>query len=289
LADVVFVTATYRTDLDRFRLLRRSLREVGAAEQFHHLVAVNTEDLELLNDLRAEPNLEIVPTCSLLDRHIERRRAAQHFRRTNRRHWVRGGPIPGWYAQQLVKLAAASRASDAQAIVYWDSDMVAIRPLEHADFIASSGLTRFFVNDDMRGDGSGGWNRASARLLDIDEGRVGELQFIHSPTVFDVRVAQAMLDELSHKSRGGWQATMLAANAFEYPTYGAWVMGKALDQVVAGDPLPTANFYEFEHMWDFRDRATQVIAEGNAKVLGVQSRLHIPPSAYESILAQAWH
>jgi hypothetical protein len=124
--------------------------------------------------------------------------------------------------------------------------------------------------------------------LAVDERLVVGRQFIHSPTVVDVTVAKGMLAHLANGSRDGWQDRMLAANAFEYPTYGAWVLGKAAEQVEAAPPIATANFYEFEHMWDFRERAQQIIAEGTAKVIGVQSRLHIPPSSYESIIEAAW-
>ena len=287
--DVVLVTATHTQDLDRFRLLRRSLREVGAAEQFHHLVLLDTENADAASDLRREPNLEIVLSKDVLTRRIERRRAAAHYGRASTRHYVRGGPIAGWYAQQLIKLGAVARAGGAQAIAYFDSDLVTLRPIERADFIAASGRTKFFVDGDMRGDGSDEWNRASARLLGVDEQVVAAHQFIHTPTVFDVGIAAAMLRTLSADGPAdGWQARMQAANAFEYPTYGAWVMGTSLDQVEVSDPLPTANFVNYEDMWDFRERASRVIAEGQAKILGVQSRLHIPPASYESIVAQAW-
>jgi hypothetical protein len=287
--DVVLVTATHAQDLARFRLLRRSLREVGAADAFHHLVALDTECFEAAQDLRREPNLEMILTRDLLTPRFERRRAAAHFGRTRWRHYVRGGALPGWYAQQLIKLATISRAAGAQAVAFFDSDLVALRPLERADFIASSGATKFFVDDHMRGDGSDEWNRASARLLEVDEELVATRQFIHTPTVFDVRIAAAMLNALSRADGpNAWQARMQAANVFEYPTYGAWVMGTSLDQVEVSTPMPTANFVDYEDMWDFRERATRTIEEGHAKILGVQSRLHIPPSSYESIVAAAW-
>lgn len=287
--DVLLVTATHAQDLDRFRLLRRSLREVGAAQQFHHLVALDTECLDIARELSREPNVEIVLTRDLLTHHFERRRAAAHFRRTSVRHYVRGGAMAGWYAQQLIKLATIARAGEAQAIAFFDSDLVALRPLERADFVAPSGATRFFVDDDMRGDGSDGWNRASARLLNIDEKLVASRQFIHTPTVFDVRIATAMLKTLSRGADPhAWQARMEAANAFEYPTYGAWVIGTSLAEVEVSAPMPTANFVQYEDMWDFRERASRAIADGQVKILGVQSRLHIPPASYESVVAQAW-
>jgi hypothetical protein len=289
-ADVLLVTATHSQDLERFRLLRRSLREVGAADQFHHLVAVDTEAVDVAAELRAEPNLEVILTRDLLPGPIERRRAAAHYRRTRWRRWARGGPIiPGWYAQQLIKLAVVARAGGATAIAFWDSDLIAIRPIERSDFIAESGVTKFFVDDDMRNDGSAEWNRVSARLLGVDEVLVGSHQFIHTPTVFDVRVAQQMLEHLDGDSgQPGWPTRMLASNAFEYPTYGAWVMGTSRDMVQQCAPLPTANFVDYEDMWDFKERAARVIEEGSAKVIGVQSRLHIPPASYEAIVAQAW-
>jgi hypothetical protein len=287
--DVLLVTATWRQDLDRFRLLRRSLREVGATESFRHVVAIHSEDLELVDDLRSEPNLEIVPTRDLLGQRIEHRRAAAHFPRASWRHWVPGGPIAGWYAQQLTKLAAVSHAGGAQAVVFVDSDLVALRPLERSDFIAPSGSTRFFVSADMRDDDSADWNRAAARLLNVSQDLVDRRQFIHAPAVVDVAVARSMLGALeTGAAPNRWQSTMLAANAFEYPTYGAWVMGGCLDQVEMSEPMPTVNFNEYEQMWDFKQRATRIIAEGEAKFLSVQSRLHIPPASYEPIVSTAW-
>jgi hypothetical protein len=234
--DVLLVTVTHRPDFERFRLLRRSLREVGAVEQFRHVVVVGREDRDLADALRGEPNLEVALADQLLPPAIERRRAAAHHGRRSWRHYVRGGAIAGWYAQQLIKLAMVSRAGGAQAVAFLDSDLVVVRPLERADFVAASGKTRFFVDDDMRGDGSDGWNRVSARLLGVDEALVTDRQFIHTPTVFDVTVASAMLRALGPN----WAARLQAANAFEYPTYGAWVMGRAPDSVETSAPLPTA-------------------------------------------------
>ncbi len=288
--DVVLLTATWRQDFDRFRLLRRSLREFGLDESFRHIVAVHTEDTDLLTDLRRDRNLEIVPTSRLLTKRIERRRAAAHFRRTRRQHWVVGGPVAGWYAQQLTKMALVSLAADSQAAVFLDSDLVAIRPFDRDDFIASSGATRFFVSNDMRDDGSEGWNCVSARLLGVDEELVQHRQFIQLPTVFDVRVATALVHALGSEDHpSSWQARMLAANAFEYPTYGAWITRAQPTTVETCPPMNTLNFSEYSHMWDFKDRAVHEIHEGTAKFLSVQSRLHIPPESYEPIVAEAWH
>lgn len=288
--DVLLVTATWGQDLDRLRLLRRSLREVGSAEQFHHVIALHTEDAHLAGDLRRESNVDVVLSKDLLSRNIERRRAAAHFPRTSWRHWVRGGPRAGWYVQQLTKLAAASQlGGGAQAVVFLDSDLVALQPIQRADFISADGKTKLFVSDDMRGDGSAEWNNVAAALLNVPPELVAGRQFIHAPAVVDVHVVREMLQALrGGSSADSWQSVMLAANAFEYPTYGAWAVAHQPAQLHASNPLKTVHFTLYEDMWDFASRASSIIGEGLTAFVSVQSRLHIPPETYEHIVAQAW-
>lgn len=286
---IVLVTATWREDLDRFRLLRRSMCEFGLDGLFRHVAAVHTEDVELCADLRGQRNLEIVPTAQLLSRPVERRRAAAHLRRTQVGHWVPGGPIAGWYAQQLTKLACVEVARGAKAIVYLDSDMVVIRPFGPDAFVTPEGRTKFFVDTDMRDDGSAEWNRTAARLVGASTDEVATRQFIHQPAVLDADVAAGLLRHLSGEGDPlAWQAAMLAVNAFEFSTYGAWVARTRPSSLVEAPPMPALMFRLYEDLWDLRARMNDEIDHGTAAFVSVQSRLHIPPSAYEPVVARAW-
>lgn len=75
-----YVTPSYLGDIERFALLRASLRLFGAAAP--HIAYVDTEDCPAFAQrFRGEPGLAIVPTEAVLPPELERqRRRSRSFR-----------------------------------------------------------------------------------------------------------------------------------------------------------------------------------------------------------------
>jgi len=83
--DTVLASASYRGDIDHFRLLRRSLKRFGLGDIPHHVV-VHTEDRDLFLPL-VDGGMKLHTTADVLPPQIEanRLRAAAVRRRLGRR------------------------------------------------------------------------------------------------------------------------------------------------------------------------------------------------------------
>jgi hypothetical protein len=139
-----FVTPTYRADLERFALLRRSIGLF--APGIPHLAFVDTEDAALFRRrFGAERGLEIIASAEILPRAIEagrRRRRSWQGALLQRIGWRLGletRMASGWKLQQIIKLEALARLPYAAA-VFLDSDIVLCGRLAPADFFDGTAL-----------------------------------------------------------------------------------------------------------------------------------------------------
>lgn len=136
-----FITTTYSADLQRFALLRRSIK-MFAAERYTHLVVVNTEDCaQFRRHFRGDTDLEIVPSADVLPWSVEQRRRKSGLRGKvgllfNRRL------VRGWLAQQLMKIFALAQCP-ADAAVFLDSDVFLCKPLMRDFFFVDGNLKLF--------------------------------------------------------------------------------------------------------------------------------------------------
>src|SRR3974377_1826940 len=120
------IISTHSADLQRFALLRRSLK-LFAAERYRHLALVNTEDYaEFRSHFGEDTDVEIIRSADLLPRDVEQRRRKSGPRRRTGRFFNRR-PIKGWYAQQLMKLFALA-GCPTDAAIFIDSDVFLCRP-----------------------------------------------------------------------------------------------------------------------------------------------------------------
>ena len=140
LSAISFITPTYHRDIERFALLRESIRKF--APQYRHVAIVHTEDHAMFRDrFGADAGLTLARTSDVLPAAVEhRRRRSRHrwmkaIRKALHGHWV-----TGWHFQQLTKLYALA-ACETDAAVFIDSDVFICRPI---------GLDYFFVGDDLK-------------------------------------------------------------------------------------------------------------------------------------------
>ena len=138
-----FITTTYSADLQRFALLRRSVK-MFAVERYTHLAVVNTEDCaQFRRHFRGDTDLEIVPSADVLPWNVERQRRKSGLpgkvERLFNQKFVRR---KGWLAQQLMKIFALAECP-ADAALFLDSDVFLCKPLERDFFFVDGNLKLF--------------------------------------------------------------------------------------------------------------------------------------------------
>jgi hypothetical protein len=138
---ICMLTLSYSGDIQRFSLLRRSVRMF--APGIPHVAVVNSEDVGLFADrFRDEPDLELVATRDVLPASVERRRRKTSGPKWLARGWLRRRTIKGWHAQQLAKIFALA-SSRHDAAVFVDSDVFVCQPLSGDDFYVNGSLKLF--------------------------------------------------------------------------------------------------------------------------------------------------
>ena len=137
---VCLLTPSYRDDIERFALLRESIKRF--APGFPHLAVVHTEDYFAFRErFSAESDLEIIRTADVLPRSVERRRRKSGPRWLTR-SWLSAPTIRGWHAQQLTKIFALAEC-EYEAAVFLDSDVLICRALQPAFFYIDDRLKLF--------------------------------------------------------------------------------------------------------------------------------------------------
>lgn len=141
-----YVTPSFLGDIERFALLRASLRLFSP--DVPHLAYIDTEDCPAFRRrFHGDPGLEIVPTAAVLPAGLERQRRRRRGWSgwlVERLAWRLGWQAPclsGWKLQQVVKLAALAELPHATA-VFLDSDILACAPLGRASFFTADGRLR---------------------------------------------------------------------------------------------------------------------------------------------------
>jgi hypothetical protein len=197
---VCFMTSSYQRDIERFALLRESIRVF--APDIPHIVLVNTEDQgQFRARFGAEPGLEIVTTADVLPGFVEcrRRKSGLKWLTSSRlRFW--GPPqIKGWHAQQLAKIfGLASCRYDAA--IFLDSDVLICRPLEREWFFVDGRLKLFrqmALNAEALDYDISTHDILGNRLHNI----VDLFDYIFNPACFRKCTAARILDELVRRRR----------------------------------------------------------------------------------------
>jgi hypothetical protein len=145
-AEISFITPTHARDIERFALLRRSMKMFSC--DIPHLVFVDTEDLPLFKErFGTEAGLQLISTEEVLPKRIEARRAmwrswkGKTLERVGWRLGINARIFTGWKLQQIVKIEALSNL-DTSAAAFLDSDMIFCGPVGQDEFIDANNQIR---------------------------------------------------------------------------------------------------------------------------------------------------
>ena len=202
-----FITTTYCGDLQRFALLRRSVK-MFAVERYTHLAVVNTEDCaHFRRHFRGDADLQVVPSADVLPWNLEQRRKKSGFRGKLGQLFDRKC-VKGWYAQQLMKIFALAQCP-ADAAIFIDSDVFLCRPLAR-DFFFIDGNLKLFRRPAVNAEGFD-FDISTHEILGNPLHQVKDLfDYIYSPCTFRKSTALALFSEFERRRRNRWVRRFLA-------------------------------------------------------------------------------
>jgi Family of unknown function (DUF6492) len=197
---ISFVTVTHQADLGAFQLLRRSLRMF--APGIPHVVIVDDEQFAFYRDTFAsEPNMTLLSSRSVLPERWERTRKKVRRSRGSllEKVVIKLGfetyPFSGWCLQQLLKMHHLA-ASQAEVVVFLDSDLLLTRPFEPDSLFEQGKLVlpetpALSVEDH-------GFEVSTRVMLGESRGKLLEgYAYIHQPPRFYTRTGRTLLEALT--------------------------------------------------------------------------------------------
>lgn len=224
---VSLVTCSFRGDLEVCRLLCESVDRYVPAD-IAHILYVPTEDMTLFADLAA-PRRILRPQEALLPRWFWKLpmpgqpwRGWLHLPRRNVYLTPWSLPVRGWIAQQIMKIAAASRA-ETDIVVHVDSDNAFIRPLT-IDHLVQGDHVRLYRNPErVEMDSHRRWHRAASTLLGLPESSFHGAEYIDQLVVWRRSVAQGLTQRIAATSGNDWRIALARTPHFaEYILYGVY-------------------------------------------------------------------
>jgi len=281
MAEVTFVTPTYAGDLSRFAFLRESMDLVGIS--IPHIAVVHTEDVPSFAAIAKTENLTIVSTAEVLPGPAEVLRRGPARRRIRRR----GRELPGWVAQQIVKLAVSDLV-ESQVIVPLDSDAFFLRKVDPSDFFADDG--RSFLHEFRGlnvGSGAKTMHERACRILDLDPASSRDLTYVGVAPPLNRDIIKGLRTWLEQKYERPWWEAFITRDATEYPLHGLYA--RFLDSASTVTPIDRrwcAAFYGYDEQ-EFTDQLSRAALDPSVRLGLVDSKLGVEPEAYHQVVRRA--
>ncbi len=215
------VTATWRGDLEPFRLMRDALSQ-SALRHLPHRIGVHSEDLTLFRP-DATAGAEILPTADILAADLDQQRQTaiarqQRYGRTLTKwmtsttrygwpHWVRA---IGWQMQQITKLTLVAQ-SQADLVIVIDSDVITSRQARVQDFVTPGAALTYHhaVASDTLSGKTAKWNRTAHTLFAEGHASTPSDDYFDTPFPMSPRLTRAMFNYLETRyAQPWWQVLM---------------------------------------------------------------------------------
>lgn len=296
-AGLQFFTPSYAGDLERFVLLRQTVRHFARCA-VAHVVAVPRRDVHsfrraLADDtatrvLAQEDFVSPIFYAPAWSRRLQRVLGKRAWRLERSRF----GGRPGWIVQQIVKLSAPE-VFQTGAVCLVDSDLLFIRPFAHDDLVPTSG-PRILMRkepDDVTAQHPSHMRR-SREILGLPPGSERH-HFMESPGIWYVDWVRALRTEIEHRQGKPWQRVLYDAGVFsEYLLYGIFV-----DEILRPPQLRQRTAPFSVGIWNRGDfdrfvRDPQALLRQAAECerplsLVVQSNIGVEAAAYSAIVRAA--
>ena len=291
------LTPSYRGDLERFILLRRTIERFARCP-VEHVVAVPQQDVGLFRDaLRQDSGVRVVAQQDFVapmfyapawSRFLQTRLGRRAWRLTQSRF----GGRPGWIVQQIVKLSAPEVFADGPICIV-DSDLLFIREFDAGDLCPASNV-RVLIREepDCESARHPSYMRKSRELLKLAPGSEDH-HFMAFPAIWYGDWVLQLRDELERRQGKPWQQVLYDAGFFsEYLLYGVY-----LDEVLRPAGLEQRTVPLHVGVWDREGfdqfmRSPRLVldsypAEGAPLTLVVQSNIGMDPRTYADAVEAA--
>jgi hypothetical protein len=223
------VTPSYANDFELAADLCRSIDQHVTGD-YEHILIVPEGDLALFGKLRSTrrhvySEKQLLAPYGLARMPLPTRVAVPLFKplRFRPQWWCKGvGRISGWVTQQLIKLSAADLTT-APVLVFIDSDVQFIRPMDTTALLAPSGvpwLHRAQLPDNLPEHRK--WYRTAQRLLALPPDAGPAYNYVGNLIAWQTELVRAMQGRISEVQGEPWQRAVARTRYLsEYMLYGA--------------------------------------------------------------------
>lgn len=275
------ITCSYGPDLDRCRTLCASVaRHVDPA--IEHVLIVPRRDRDAFAPLAGD-RTRLVTVESILP-------IGARLLPWQRRWWLTAGspPVRGWIMQQVTKLAAID-ATERDAVVFADSDVVFVRRFEPGMVFEDGGLRLYRAPGPPPKPTHQRWHAAAGRLLGLEPADGYGADYIGQLIAWRRDTVHALRRRISQTAGGKpWASVLCNTLHFsEYILYGVFV-----EHLLHGQGHRYTDRELCHCSWHHQvrsaadvERFLEQIAPDQVAVL-VQSNLGIEPGAYQQKITQ---
>jgi hypothetical protein len=288
LTSLAFVTKSYTPDLERCRLLSRSIALLAPGAR--HWVIVDSRDRAGFQELE-NATTTVVTTEQLLPRPIRR----LGLDRIGKNIWVGPNtrPMRGWHVQQLAKLAVAQIATE-EILLHADSDIVLVRPFREEALTDAGGAVRLFsipgAVDDRLAEHVR-WHRTAEKLLGLPPRPLPLPDYIGGLIPWRRDITLSLLEHIERRSGRHWMTTLARSpHLSEYILYGRFV-----EDVLRGtNGRPGASLSLCRCYWGSEPLTNRelerFIAEAAEHEVGimVSAKAGMDPAEYSSVFERLW-
>jgi hypothetical protein len=215
------ITCSYGPDLERCRRLCETVDRF-VPWRIRHTLIVPRRDLEafamLANGRREVRSIENTLRAGF--RHVP----------GSRRWWLdrQGWPVRGWIVQQLTKMCA-DRVTDAEYLVFADSDIQFIRPFDESDVLRDGRLRLHRIPDAKQEGVHLKWHKRAGKLLGTAREYAGA-DYVGQLITWRRQHLRDMKAHIETVTRRPWHRAVGRSLRFsEYILYGMYI-----DHVLAG-------------------------------------------------------
>ena len=284
-----FVTPSYVGDLERCRLLCRSM-DSFLSGPWHHYIVVDQPDRELFKDF-ASPRRTILLTNDIVPEGM-RRLFNVPFAQGRSLWWSPStGFMVGWHLQQFVKIGMAAQVSD-EGLAYCDSDVFFLKPFDVADLSKQGQLRmyRSFEPQMLRLQGNPKFTENALAILGLPLAAKPYYDYVdnfitwHRPTVLE------MCHYIEAKSGRSWHGALgRKLKISEYALYGNFVDGvqKSNRHILAVPDTLCRTQWSRSNKSDEEVRAFCAGLKAKEVAVGIQSFAGVDVALLKSILDTA--
>ncbi|MEE9403262.1 MAG: DUF6492 family protein [Algisphaera sp.] len=231
------ITCTYGPDLERCQALCSSTKRFLSPDIEHVLVIPHRDVAHATaRGLLEHTHTRLVVVEDVLPSWI-RQIPGQ------RRWWITpfSPPVRGWIIQQIVKLSADS-FTQADALIFADSDVQLVRPLEIEHLIDNTGRLRLHrLDGSVRKRQHRRWDQSASRLLGLPHCDNYHADYIAQLACWRRNTLQRLQEQLTTLGNRDWRKTLCRTQHFsEYVLYGVFaqhLMGHASGHYIDSQDL----------------------------------------------------